>query len=75
MLHKEYIYISYIITNLFKILGDNCNLGTVSGKCRLIRDCPSAITALQNRGERPQICGFLETLPIVCCPSETSSNS
>ncbi|XP_026479139.1 serine protease snake-like [Ctenocephalides felis] len=55
--------------------GDNCNLGTVSGKCRLIRDCPSAITALQNRGERPQICGFLETLPIVCCPSETSSST
>lgn len=54
--------------NLYE--GDDCDAKTFSGKCALLRNCPSVYQDL-IRGKRPEkICSFVNSDDVViCCPS------
>lgn len=50
-------------------IGDPCITATTNenGFCKIPDDCRSVF---RNPHQRPSICGFSDTTPIVCCPSE-----
>lgn len=39
-----------------------------AGKCQLLTDCPVIRDDIIKNQRLPQICGFRDTQPIVCCP-------
>lgn len=66
-LRTIYVIVSYI--NYKSILGDACTIDGLSGSCKLLRNCAPAIVGLRN-GKYPQMCGFSNLDPVVCCVSE-----
>lgn len=49
---------------------DDCQLQEtgVKGICRIIDDCPRAITDIMQLHIHPTTCGFIGKKPIICCP-------
>lgn len=58
-------------------IGDFCILPSteITGICKPISSCPSAIASLQTQGIFPKNCGFRANEPIVCCAPETEDNA
>ncbi|XP_026479124.1 serine protease snake-like [Ctenocephalides felis] len=52
--------------------GDACTIDGLSGSCKLLKNCAPAIVGLRN-GKYPQMCGFSNLDPVVCCVSEGSA--
>lgn len=52
------------------LAGDTCSLTTgQSGTCRQLFDCKKSLDELR-KGIRPQTCGFVGTVPVVCCAED-----
>ncbi|KAL3278018.1 hypothetical protein HHI36_013359 [Cryptolaemus montrouzieri] len=72
-------YLVIVLLNIATILcmqeGDPCTLpNSQQSECRSLLKCPSAIQLIQNQ-KIPQTCGFVGTVPIVCCILKENSAS
>lgn len=55
-------------------VGDSCQMQTTNaaGTCVELKNCPAALASIQI-SQFPQICGFLGSVPIVCCEKKVAT--
>lgn len=59
----------------FGCTGDSCYVGMELGTCQVITDCPQVYNDRDKHRKQPQICGFRQLIPIVCCVPQATTQS